>query len=45
MGPAPKDPITSVTEAFLADTNPAKINLGVVCIGFLFYSDQNFISF
>ncbi|KAF2305243.1 hypothetical protein GH714_003293 [Hevea brasiliensis] len=27
--PAPKDPITSVTEAFLADTSPVKINLGV----------------
>ncbi|KAJ4829528.1 L-asparaginase 1 [Turnera subulata] len=27
--PAPKDPITSVTEAFLADTSPHKINLGV----------------
>ncbi|XP_059669818.1 aspartate aminotransferase, mitochondrial-like [Cornus florida] len=29
VGPAPKDPITSVTEAFLADTSPHKINLGV----------------
>lgn len=28
--PAHKDPITGVTEAFLADTNPHKINLGVV---------------
>ncbi|KAG8650069.1 aspartate aminotransferase, mitochondrial isoform X1 [Manihot esculenta] len=27
--PAPKDPITSVTEAFLADSSPIKINLGV----------------
>ncbi|KAG2686144.1 hypothetical protein I3760_10G164000 [Carya illinoinensis] len=27
--PAPKDPIIGVTEAFLADTNPNKINLGV----------------
>ncbi|KAB1224594.1 Aspartate aminotransferase, mitochondrial [Morella rubra] len=27
--PAAKDPITGVTEAFLADTNPHKINLGV----------------
>lgn len=27
--PAPKDPILSVTEAFLADTSPNKINLGV----------------
>jgi hypothetical protein len=30
VSPAPKDPITGVTEAFLADTNPNKINLGVV---------------
>ncbi|XP_062167136.1 aspartate aminotransferase, mitochondrial-like [Alnus glutinosa] len=29
VSPAPKDPITGVTEAFLADTNPNKINLGV----------------
>ncbi|KAJ8898850.1 hypothetical protein K2173_008159 [Erythroxylum novogranatense] len=27
--PAPKDPISGVTEAFLADTCPRKINLGV----------------
>ena len=26
---APKDPILGVTEAFVADTNPRKINLGV----------------
>lgn len=30
VSPAAKDPITGVTEAFLADTNPNKINLGVV---------------
>lgn len=30
VSPASKDPITGVTEAFLADTNPHKINLGVV---------------
>ncbi|XP_034913602.1 aspartate aminotransferase, mitochondrial isoform X3 [Populus alba] len=29
VAPAPKDPINSVTEAFLADTSPTKINLGV----------------
>ncbi|KAK6943244.1 Aminotransferase, class I/classII [Dillenia turbinata] len=29
VGPAPKDPILGVTEAFLADPNPEKINLGV----------------
>ncbi|XP_060176352.1 aspartate aminotransferase, mitochondrial-like [Lycium barbarum] len=27
--PAPKDPITSVTEAFLSDPSPLKLNLGV----------------
>jgi aspartate aminotransferase len=27
---APKDPILGVTEKFLADQNPAKMNLGVV---------------
>ena len=26
---APSDPILGVTEAFVADTNPAKVNLGV----------------
>ena len=26
---APRDPILGITEAFVADTNPAKINLGV----------------
>ncbi|KAK4755449.1 hypothetical protein SAY87_009206 [Trapa incisa] len=30
ISPAAKDPITSVTEAFLTDPNPDKINLGVV---------------
>ncbi len=30
---APKDPILGVTEAFLADENPDKINLGVVSVG------------
>ncbi|KAF8397143.1 hypothetical protein HHK36_016050 [Tetracentron sinense] len=29
VGLAPKDPILSITEAFLADSNPNKINLGV----------------
>ncbi|XP_030927390.1 aspartate aminotransferase, mitochondrial-like isoform X1 [Quercus lobata] len=29
VSPAAKDPITGVTEAFLADNNPHKINLGV----------------
>lgn len=32
--PAPKDPILGVTEAFLADPNPAKVNVGVVCFFF-----------
>ena len=26
---APRDPILGVTEAFVADTNPQKVNLGV----------------
>ncbi|XP_028069843.1 aspartate aminotransferase, mitochondrial-like isoform X1 [Camellia sinensis] len=29
VGPAPKDPILAVSEAFLADSSPLKINLGV----------------
>lgn len=29
--PAPRDPILGVTEAFLADTHPDKMNVGVVC--------------
>lgn len=28
--PAPKDPILGVTEAFLADPSPEKVNVGVV---------------
>lgn len=28
--PAPKDPILGVTEAFLADQSPDKVNVGVV---------------
>ena len=28
--PAPKDPILGVTEAFLADQDPKKMNVGVV---------------
>lgn len=30
--PAPKDPILGVTEAFLADPSPDKVNVGVVSI-------------
>lgn len=30
MEPAPKDPILGVTEAFLADPSPSKVNVGVV---------------
>lgn len=29
---APKDPITSVTQAFLSDPTPFKLNLGVVVL-------------
>lgn len=31
---APKDPILGITEAFLADDNPKKMNLGVVSFAF-----------
>lgn len=30
--PAPKDPILGVTEAFLADPSPEKVNVGVVSL-------------
>lgn len=30
VDPAPKDPILGVTEAFLADSSPNKVNVGVV---------------
>lgn len=30
--PAPKDPILGVTEAFLADPSPDKVNVGVVSL-------------
>ena len=33
---APKDPILGVTEAYVADTNPKKVNLGVGV-----YTDDN----
>lgn len=32
--PAPKDPILGVTEAFLADPSPDKVNVGVVSVPF-----------
>lgn len=32
--PAPKDPILGVTEAFLADPTPHKVNVGVVSLSF-----------
>jgi|APAra0007618407_1042631.scaffolds.fasta_scaffold05699_1 hypothetical protein len=32
--PAPKDPILGVTEAFLADPSPEKVNVGVVSLSF-----------
>lgn len=35
--PAPKDPILGVTEAFLADPSPDKVNVGVVS----FFASQN----
>lgn len=33
--PAPKDPILGVTEAFLADPSPHKVNVGVVSLCFM----------
>ncbi len=33
--PAARDPILGVTEAFLADTHPSKMNVGVVRFSFL----------
>lgn len=35
--PAPKDPILGVTEAFLADPSPNKVNVGVVSFVFVFF--------
>ncbi|KAL0354027.1 UNVERIFIED_CONTAM: Aspartate aminotransferase, mitochondrial [Sesamum angustifolium] len=32
--PAPKDPILGVTEAFLADPSPDRVNVGVVSTSF-----------
>lgn len=32
VDPAPKDPILGVTEAFLADPSPDKVNVGVVSL-------------
>jgi aspartate/tyrosine/aromatic aminotransferase len=34
--PAPKDPILGVTDAFLADPSPNKVNVGVVSSFFTF---------
>lgn len=38
--PAAKDPILGVTEAFLADQSPDKVNVGVVCFFFLSFLIQ-----
>jgi len=40
--PAPKDPILGVTEAFLADQSPNKVNVGVVSFSFVFLSFDPF---
>lgn len=37
VDPAPKDPILGVTEAFLADPSPDKVNVGVVSITVHFF--------
>lgn len=43
VDPAPKDPILGVSEAFLADPSPNKVNVGVVCLSL--YSFYLFIWF
>lgn len=40
--PSPKDPILGVTEAFLADPSPDKVNVGVVSLVFVSSFDQAF---
>lgn len=42
--PAAKDPILGVTEAFLADPSPDKVNVGVVSFFVVFSSFLNFPS-
>lgn len=39
--PAPKDPILGVTEAFLADQSPDKVNVGVVSCFHCVFLSQN----
>lgn len=39
--PAPKDPILGVTEAFLADPSPDKVNVGVVSFSFHFHFHED----
>lgn len=41
--PAPKDPILGVTEAFLADPSPDKVNVGVVSFLFCLSLSLRFI--
>ncbi|KAK6117825.1 hypothetical protein DH2020_048452 [Rehmannia glutinosa] len=41
--PAPKDPILGVTEAFLADPSPSKVNVGVVSISSLALIEIEFL--
>jgi len=43
--PAPKDPILGVTEAFLADQSPNKVNVGVVSFSLLSPFPLNFRAF
>lgn len=43
--PAAKDPILGVTEAFLADTSPDKVNVGVVSLILLLTVDFYFFYF
>lgn len=45
MEPAAKDPILGVTEAFLADPSPDKVNVGVVSIPALALDFFYFLNF
>lgn len=41
VGPAPVDPTFGITDAFLADPSPNKINLGVVCAASILWKKKS----
>ena len=43
IDPTPKDLILEVTEAFLADPSPDKVNVGVVSFDAIFFFALNFL--